>query len=48
MMTEMAASGFVSLHDLAVVVGIVFVAALVRSTFGFGDAVVAMPLLLLC
>lgn len=47
MMTEMAASGFVSLHDLAAVVGIVFVAALVRSTFGFGDALVAMPLLLL-
>lgn len=46
-MTEMAASGFVSLHDLIAVVGIVFVAALVRSTFGFGDALVAMPLLLL-
>ena len=46
-MTEMAADGFVSFHDLIAVVGIVFVAALVRSTFGFGDALVAMPLLLL-
>ena len=33
--------------QLAYVIGIVFCAYLARSTFGFGDAVIAMPLLLL-
>lgn len=33
--------------DLAYVVAIVFVATLVRSTFGFGEALVAVPLLAL-
>ena len=35
------------LHGELPVVGIVGLAVLVRSTFGFGDALVAMPLLLL-
>lgn len=32
---------------LLTVIGIVFIATLVRSTFGFGDALIAMPLLAL-
>ena len=34
------------LHTLAIV-GIVFLSILIRSTFGFGEALIAMPLLLL-
>jgi uncharacterized membrane protein YfcA len=36
----------ISLHTLAIL-GIVFLSILVRSTFGFGEALIAMPLLLL-
>jgi uncharacterized membrane protein YfcA len=36
----------IGLHTLAVV-GIVFLSILIRSTFGFGEALIAMPLLLL-
>jgi hypothetical protein len=32
---------------LLIIIGIIFIATLVRSTFGFGDALIAMPLLAL-
>ena len=36
----------ISLHTIAIM-GIVFLSILIRSTFGFGEALIAMPLLAL-